>query len=268
MSTVKKIAIIGLGWLGRPLAEALLKEGKWAVKGSTTRFDKADVLRNQGIETYVYHSSIGVSFPEALADADALFLNVPPGIRSALNKEAAARDYVNEMNKIVAHFDFNRTHLIAASSTSVYPEQNILMDESFGSLGTPSGEAGEALRTYERNCIDLGGANTTILRFAGLYGKDRHPVRFFTGRNKIVAGQQRVNMVSKDRCLTVLKNVLNKPVYGEILNVVNATHPTREEFYTEACKDLGLEKPDFAPDGNKAYGKMISSAKIEALGLV
>lgn len=267
MSTPKKIAIIGLGWLGRPLADLLLKD-QWIVKGSTTRFDKADVLRNQGIETYVYHSSIGVEFPKALLDADALFLNVPPGIRSALNKQAAARDYVKEMSKILREFDFNRTHLIAASSTSIYPDQNTVMDESFGSLGTPSGEAGEALREYERNCLDIGGHNTTILRFAGLYGQDRHPVRFFTGRNQIQGGQQRVNMVSKDRCLTVIKNVLAKPVYGEILNVVDSDYPTREEFYTKACEELGLEKPVFAPDGKKAYGRMVSSAKIEELGLV
>jgi len=267
MNTPKKIAIIGLGWLGRPLA-SLLKKDEWLVKGSTTRFDKADVLRNEAIETYVYHSSIGVQFPKALSDADALFLNVPPGIRSALNKEAAARDYVKEMNKILGEFDFSRTHLVAASSTSVYPEQNTLLDESFGALGIPSGEAGEALREYERNCLDIGGPNTTILRFAGLYGQDRHPVRFFTGRDKIQGGQQRVNMVSKERCLTVLRNVFNKPVYGEILNVVNSDYPTREEFYTKACKELELEKPQFAPDGKTAYGRMVSSAKIEELGLV
>ena len=47
----KKIAILGCGWLGLPLATSLLSKG-YEVKGSTTSESKLDVLKNAGISTF------------------------------------------------------------------------------------------------------------------------------------------------------------------------------------------------------------------------
>ena len=47
----KKIAILGCGWLGLPLATSLLSKG-YEVKGSTTSESKLDVLKNAGISPF------------------------------------------------------------------------------------------------------------------------------------------------------------------------------------------------------------------------
>ena len=44
----KKIAILGCGWLGLPLAKSLLSKG-YKVKGSTTSESKLEILENAGV---------------------------------------------------------------------------------------------------------------------------------------------------------------------------------------------------------------------------
>ncbi|WP_396187155.1 hypothetical protein [Flavobacterium sp.] len=47
-----QISILGCGWLGLPLAKALLENG-FAVKGSTTSQEKLSVLENSGIQPFI-----------------------------------------------------------------------------------------------------------------------------------------------------------------------------------------------------------------------
>lgn len=46
---MKKVAIVGLGWLGMPLAMALSARG-WQVTGSKTSPDGVDAARRCGID--------------------------------------------------------------------------------------------------------------------------------------------------------------------------------------------------------------------------
>ncbi len=47
-----KISILGCGWLGFPLAKALI-ENDFSVKGSTTSTDKIGLLENAGIAPFL-----------------------------------------------------------------------------------------------------------------------------------------------------------------------------------------------------------------------
>ena len=47
-----KIAVIGCGWLGLPLAKKLVSKN-FRVKGSTTSKQKISVLRNEKIEPFL-----------------------------------------------------------------------------------------------------------------------------------------------------------------------------------------------------------------------
>lgn len=48
---MKKVAIVGLGWLGMPLAMSLAARG-WQVTGSKTTLDGVEAARMSGIESY------------------------------------------------------------------------------------------------------------------------------------------------------------------------------------------------------------------------
>ena len=48
---MKKVAIVGLGWLGMPLALALNARG-WQVTGSKTTLDGVEAARMCGVEAF------------------------------------------------------------------------------------------------------------------------------------------------------------------------------------------------------------------------
>ena len=43
---MKRVSVLGCGWLGKPLAISLLDEG-YSVKGSTTSEDKLELLEDE-----------------------------------------------------------------------------------------------------------------------------------------------------------------------------------------------------------------------------
>ena len=75
----ERVSIIGLGWLGKPLA-LLLKNKGFQVKGSTTSADKIKSLNEIGLDTFLLKFSPhpeGRAF-QKLFDTDILFINIPP----------------------------------------------------------------------------------------------------------------------------------------------------------------------------------------------
>ena len=83
----KKIAILGCGWLGLPLAKSLLSKG-YEVKGSTTSESKLDVLKNAGISPFQIqlesHQIIG-TIEDFLKETNVLVIDIPPGLRKAIS---------------------------------------------------------------------------------------------------------------------------------------------------------------------------------------
>lgn len=57
---MKKVAIVGLGWLGMPLAMSLAARG-WQVTGSKTTLDGVEAARMSGIESYCCASNLNWS---------------------------------------------------------------------------------------------------------------------------------------------------------------------------------------------------------------
>ena len=79
-----KIAILGCGWLGLPLAKKLISKN-FIVRGSTTSKDKISVLKNENIEPFLI--TLDKEFDEKkliqfLKNIDVLIINIPPKVRS------------------------------------------------------------------------------------------------------------------------------------------------------------------------------------------
>lgn len=71
---MKKVAIVGLGWLGMPLAMSLSARG-WQVTGSKTTQDGVEAARMSGIDSYLLRME-----PELVA---ILTIWMPDGCRCA-----------------------------------------------------------------------------------------------------------------------------------------------------------------------------------------
>jgi UDP-N-acetyl-D-mannosaminuronate dehydrogenase len=78
-----KISILGCGWLGLPLAKALIENG-FSVKGSTTSTDKLALLENAGITPFLIEigeNEINGNVVEFLEESRILIINIPPKLR-------------------------------------------------------------------------------------------------------------------------------------------------------------------------------------------
>ncbi|GAA4297265.1 SDR family oxidoreductase [Nibribacter koreensis] len=247
----KKISVIGCGWLGLPLAKALVQEG-YSVKGSTTTPDKLELLQQAGIEPFL------VSFPENspktiledLLDAEIIIINLPPR-RTA----PEAGDYEKTIRLLIDSLPNPTSNLLFVSSTSVYAELNREVIEQ-DALPSPTSDA--QLLRCEYWVQKAKSQQATIVRFGGLMGGSRHPGKFLAGRQNLPQPNGPVNMIHLQDCIGLLKAIIHQEKWGFTFNACAPTHPTREEFYTLATQQLDLAPPQFLEEDLSQY-KVINS---------
>jgi len=253
---MKQISILGCGWLGLPLAQRLIESG-FAVKGSTTSTDKIAVLQNMGIDPYVISVSendITGEIYNFLRESEILIIDIPPRLRGS-EKE-------NFVSKIRNIFPFivntGLKKVLFISSTAVYADDNSVVTED--TEPEPETEAGRQLLEAEIFLKNNPHFHTTVLRFGGLIGADRHPIYFLAGRQHLENPDGSINLIHQQDCINIIQRIIEKEVWNETLNAVAPFHPTREDYYTKKAEALSLPKPRFA--ALSSYGKTINSAKL------
>ena len=91
MST--QISILGCGWLGMPLAKALLQKG-YKIKGSSTSEDKLEVLKSAGIQPFkieLKEEKVLGDIASFLEGSEILIIDIPPGLRRNPNSNYIAK---------------------------------------------------------------------------------------------------------------------------------------------------------------------------------
>lgn len=257
-----KISILGCGWLGLPLASNLVDEG-YTVKGSTTTKDKLEKIRDEGIEPYLLHLQPQMKCSDEDAqnffDSDLLFLNVPPGRR----RHNVIEFHTSQIASVIEHLqDSPIQSVIFASSTSVYPKVGGVMVEEDAKQGQATRDSGEALLKAEEMLTSQNYFDTTIVRFGGLYGYERHPANYLAGKKDVSGGNAPVNLIHQDDCINILLNIIENDIRGEIFNAVSDGHPPKNQYYNIIAEQAGLEPPSFLPDSGRDY-KVISNRKLK-----
>lgn len=257
-----KIGIIGCGWLGLPLLEALVEDEHTVWGTSRSKETLARVAAGGGRAVQL---SLPGPLPEALmADFDALIITLPPGGRQ-LGEDAPAV-YLERLEALAPLLQgATPPHVIYTSSTGVYGTASGAVDETTPTA--PVTHSGRAVVAAER-WLDNLPVPTTILRLAGLVGPDRHPGRFYGGRSRAIpAADAPVNLVHREDVIAALKTLLaQKPTVHTtaVYNVCAAAHPAKGTFYATASAALGLSVAGQEPGGED--GKIIGSDKLRALG--
>ncbi|WP_375418606.1 NAD(P)H-binding protein [uncultured Hymenobacter sp.] len=259
-ATLGTVAILGCGWLGLPLARALVAAG-YRVAGSTTSPEQLPVLAAAGIEAHLLR--LGTDFGPAdeaglltlLSGADTLILNVPP-------RAAAAGAYptlLRPVHRAVAAAGVRR--VLFVSSTSVYPDAPRLMHET-DALSTRDA-ASDVLRAEGHFVPRYGQWLSTVVRLGGLIGPGRAPGRFLAGRRELPQGDAPVNLLHLTDAVGVLQCIIEHQAWGHTFNVCTTDHPRRRDFYPAAAQYLGLEPPTFAENGGS--GKTIDCSLLRRL---
>lgn len=257
-----QISIIGCGWLGLPLAAELIKNGH-RIKGSTTSADKLKLLEKEGIIPFVVSISeegIEGDITDCLKDSEVLIINIPPGLRK--HPEA---NFVKKMELLCSYVERSGIkNIIYVSSTSVYdehPEMPLITEQSPKDNASHSAQqligAEDMFRTNSH-------FETTILRFGGLIGPERHPAKYLSGKKDLKDPEGPVNLIHQDDCIGIVKSILKNNSWNTDFNAAAPQHPSRQLYYTEACKNQNLPVPHF-DHSVPSRGKIISSKKVERI---
>jgi nucleoside-diphosphate-sugar epimerase len=235
-----KVSIIGLGWFGEALGDAL--RAKYDILGTTRSETKASHLRGKGFDCFVLNYP-QIPSPELLA-VETIVLNIPP-------REE--------------HLDWFKswpwmegTQLILISSTSVYGDQQGIVDEN--TVPDPDTESGKILVEQEK--YFLGFKNSVIIRFGGLFGAGRHPGKFLSGRKNLEGANRPVNLIHQKDTVGFVKLIIENN-FGGTFNLVHPDHPSRETYYQDYCHRHQLALPEFTPATSTF--KVINSSKVPGL---
>ncbi|EXI62426.1 hypothetical protein MHD_09635 [Mannheimia granulomatis] len=247
---MKKITIIGLGWLGFPLAQKLQSEG-WQVAGTKR------TMGDLPIECYPLDLNYLEITPEIerILAAEAMVIALTPSIS---NED----DYLSGIQKLTSlSITKGVNHLIFISSTSVLPMLQGDFDEN--TVIDPN----SLLARVEKWLLSRK-INCDILRLAGLVGKQRHPVFYLAGKTNLKEAGQPVNLVHLDDCLAAISLLLSKPNGQRIFHLCSPKHPSRQAYYSEIATRLGLADLHFS-DENQPLVRTIKATKIcDELGFV
>lgn len=257
---MKKISILGCGWLGLPLAKSLVAQA-FSVKGSTTSEAKLAVLESANIQAYsirLRENEVMGNIAAFLSESEILIIDIPPKLRGD-----GAENFVAKIATLIPFIaESTVNHVVFISSTSVYADDNTIITEN--SQPEPDTESGRQLLATEKLLQANTNFKTTIIRFGGLIGENRHPIHFLAGRKNLENPEAPINLIHKDDCIGIIEAVIAQNTKGEVFNAVAPFHPTRKDYYTLKAVALGLPLPEFE-ESKPSVGKTIVSDKINTI---
>lgn len=247
-------AILGMGYLGRPLAEALWLDG----------------LRLSALKHRPASEDAALPFPVATADLNRPDIwQQPFWARDWADKQtwiallppSPFTDYAGIIARWVGLAEqFGINALVFAGSISVYGNSVRDCDEnSPPQADTPSARAILAAETVlHRSRI----ANIAILRLGGLYCAERHPLyRIGNSGTPLARPHAPANMLHRDRAVAALARAAAEPAGRYTANIVETPHPDRIGFYTAEAAKLGLPAPVSDPTDTNGGKRVFSRCR-------
>ncbi|WP_289286430.1 MULTISPECIES: NAD(P)H-binding protein [unclassified Methylophaga] len=237
--------MLGSGWLGLRLARQL-QRANTEIKLSTRDSEKQSLLVEQGFDAYQIDIETPADFSQFL-DADTLIINIT-------NKNKMAYE---QLIKQIEQSPIKQVLFI--SSSSVYQNTNDWVREERQYENEES-----ILWQIESLFRQSSEFSTSIIRFSGLIGPQRHPGRFFRNGKQVQQADAPVNLIHLDDCIGIIEKLLEQQVWGEVLNGCADTHPSKKQFYRHAAELMNQPVPDFNQDNTPSY-KIVSNDKVKTL---
>ncbi|WBV61178.1 hypothetical protein PFY12_03430 [Chryseobacterium camelliae] len=234
---MKKLGIIGCGWLGNHIAERL--SDRYEIFVTTTSESKIEAFTSKG-----YFPTL-VSFPDEASETlkeweiahelDAIIISIPfSGIRG---KQVSMKTRQGNVLKFLGDY---KGQLFLTSSTGVYPE----FEKEYKEEDQP------VENVESENFIKDRFPKANVLRLAGLMG-DQRLLKNYNISNL----DQPVNHIHYADICSVIEKMLDQQSQGKVYNLVAPVHPNKEEVIN-AQKDLPYS-------GERTEkGRLISSAKL------
>jgi nucleoside-diphosphate-sugar epimerase len=189
--------------------------------------------------------------------SDVIFLNIPFS-RNLKDPQY----YRQQVESIVAQIEASPIRFVLfASSTSVYPStlKTAVEDASF----EPDNARSATLLAVEQFFMSKRNMDTTVIRFAGLYGGERKIGRILAGRTQVPEPDAPANLIHLEDCVGIVTRIIQEDIRGEVFNACSDGHPTRKKLYTKAAVHYGFEPPQFA-DRPQTRLKIVDNSKVKS----
>lgn len=256
---MKRISILGAGWLGSSLACHLKQKGH-TIKASTTRADKGAFFERQGIAHFQVRVGTGTDngpLGALLQDTDILIIAISP----SFDQQSAGNDYLEQVRSVVPFIERHGIQeVIFTSSTTVYLSLRGEVDEE--APIRPMSTMDRQIVDIENMLLEHPAFRATILRLGALIGEDRHPVHHIVKRPLIEDANNPVNMVHRNDIVRFVEQMVTRPLPNEIFNVVAPIRCDRRKFYTQEALHLGLAPLPLFTDNPNADMRRVNGEKI------
>lgn len=255
------ITLCGCGWLGKYFARSTSHETLLGTTRSEANFAE---LSDLGVTPFQFALGDDPQKLAAQSGKNAVILNIPPGRKRTLDES-----FVTNMKQLIsALLAAGASRLIFISTTSVFGDAQGEMDCT--AVVSPSTDSGKAHCELEKFLLEMEQPSIHVLRLSGLVGPDRHPARYLAGK-QLTKGDQVVNLVHIHDVISALHAILkcHTGESGALMQLCSLSHPRRDEYYTWACQQLGLESPTFTGEKNEQCSgkKVVSEMYWKMLGL-
>lgn len=235
-----RVAILGCGYLGLALGEALVADGHDVV-GVRRSEGGLDAVADAGVEP-VRADVTDADDLAAVPDADALAFAASAGSR---DPDAARAAYVDGLRTVVDHFGDRSAppeRLLYAGSTGVYGDRGgDRVDEE--TPIEPATERERVLAEAERVAVEEAGAvgiDGTAVRFGGIYGPGRFRVERYLTR-PVTEGY--LNVIHRSDAAGVLRFLLAGDYRPDRLVAVDDEPVWKPDFAAWLAEECGTEPP-------------------------
>lgn len=238
-STTQNLFCFGLGYVGRAVAEALVREGT-AVGGTCRTPEKQKTLAAEGWDVTVFDAPGTVpAAPQALTDATHVLVTIPP------QKDIGDAVLHNFHGALQSAKRIEWLGYI--STTGVYGDQGGAWVDETAAL-TP-GFAHQQRRAEAEAawmlCLEKEGLPVHRFRLAGIYGPGRNPllkIRNGTAHRIDKPGLV-FGRIHIDDVVQVVTASMRKPNPGAVYNVADDCPASPREVVEYACGLLNVEPP-------------------------
>jgi len=234
---MKKLGIIGCGWLGNHIAERL--SDRYEIYATTTSESKIEEFKSKGyfptLVSFSDETSETMQEWEVVHELDAIIISIPfSGIRG---KQISMKTRQENVLQFLGNY---KDQLFLTSSTGVYPESEKEYTEEDQPVDHVESES------FITNTFP----DANILRLAGLMGGQRLLKNY-----NISNLDQLVNHIHYADICSVVEKMLDQQSKGKVYNLAAPVHPNKEEVIN-AQKDLPYEGE------RTTAGRTISPAKL------
>lgn len=250
-----RILVAGLGYVGLPLAEALVQEGH-QVFGL-----KRKPYQSSSIQVLCFDATNSESL--VLPEVDEVVFCMAPKSRDL---EIYKSCYVDATKNIIAALPGKTPAMYFVSSTAVYSQdQGEWVDESMADSPEPNNRSG-ILRAAEEHVL-AATDDSYALRFGGIYGPGRTRLiqKLANGDVPLSAKPYYTNRIHRDDCVAAIQHLQHERPASGTYNAVDDDPADRNDMIRWAQSELGSPVQE-KTENQGQMNKRVSNKKLKASG--